>query len=96
VFRGVEPVAIKDIIAGMSNTVLIGECTRTKIPWTKPEDINIAFSPKLGDRDGFGSPHVGRAHFLMGDGSMKFVPTSVLLTILDGIFKRNTEYGIRV
>lgn len=88
-FRGAQPVSMKEITDGSSNTVLIGECTRTKIPWTKPDDIDTAFFSKLGGPDGFGSPHLGGSHFLMGDGTVRFVPTNMPQTTVDGLFTRN-------
>ncbi len=88
-FRGVKPVAIKDITDGLSNTVLIGECTHTKIPWTKPDDVDTAFFPKLGDPDGFGSRPDRGAHFLMGDGSVRFIPMSLSQATLDALYTRN-------
>ena len=60
-----------------------------KIPWTKPEDIDVAIFSKLGDPHGFGSPHVGGAHFLMADGSVKFASTSLPQATLDALFTRN-------
>ena len=89
VFRGAQPVSIQEVTDGMSNTVLIGECTRTKIPWTKPDDIDIAFFSKLGGPDGFGSRHDGGSHFLMGDGTVRFIPTNTPQTTVDGLFTRN-------
>ena len=88
-FRGARPVSIKEITDGTSNTILIGECTRTKIPWTKPDDIDTAFFSKLGGPDGFGSPHLGGAHFLMGDGTVRFVNTNTAQTTVDALFTRN-------
>ncbi len=88
-FRGARPVSIKEITDGTSNTILIGECTRTKIPWTKPDDIDTAFFSKLNGPDGFGSPHLGGAHFLMGDGTVRFVNTNTAQTTVDALFTRN-------
>lgn len=88
-FRGAQPVSIQDVTDGMSNTVLIGECTLTKIPWTKPDDIDIAFYSKLGGPNGFGSRHDRGSHFLMGDGTVRFVPTNTPQTTVDGLFTRN-------
>ena len=89
-FRGAVPVSIKEITDGTSNTVLIGECTRMKIPWTKPDDIDTAFYSKLGDPDGFGSPHEGGgAHFLMGDGSVRFLNAMLPQATVDALFTRN-------
>ena len=89
VFRGTVPVKTSDITDGTSNTVLIGESNRTKIPWTKPEDIDIAFHPKLGDPDGFSSHHDHGCHFLMGDGTVKFIPDTVPQKTVDAVFTRN-------
>lgn len=88
-FRGARPVSIQEITDGMSNTVLIGECTRTKTPWTKPEAIDIAFYSKLGGPDGFGGRHDAGSHFLMGDGTVRFIPTNTPQTTVDGLFTRN-------
>lgn len=93
VFRGTEPVTIKEILDGTSNTALIGESNRTRIPWTKPEDIDIAFHSKLGDPDGFSSYHDQGCHFLFGDGTVQFVRTTVDQAIIDGLFTRNGREG---
>ena len=88
-FRGTVAVTIKDFIDGTSNTVLIGESNRTKIPWTKPEDIDIAFHPKLGDPDGFSSYHEQGCNFLRGDGTVKFLRYDLPMTTVDALFTRN-------
>lgn len=88
-FRGTVAVTIKDITDGTSNTALIGESNRTKIPWTKPEDIDIAFHPKLGDPDGFSSYHDQGCHFLRGDGTVKFLRYDLPKATVDAVFTRN-------
>ena len=88
-FRGVKPVNVKEITDGISSTLLIGECTRTKIPWTKPEDIEIAIHPTLGDPKGFSGPHDGGSHFLVADGTVKFIITTTPQAIVDALFTRN-------
>ena len=89
VFRGTVPVKTSEITDGTSNTVLIGESNRTKIPWTKPEDIDIAFHSTLGDPKGFSSHHDHGCHFLMGDGTVKFIPDTVPQKTVDAVFTRN-------
>ena len=89
VFRGVKPVNVKEITDGTSNTLLIGECTRTKIPWTKPDDIEIANHPTLGDPKGFSGPHDGGSHFLIADGSVRFLSTMTPQATVDALFTRN-------
>ena len=88
-FRGDRPVTIKEISDGTSNTLLIGECTRTKIPWTKPDDVYIELHPVLGDADGFSGPHEGGVHFLMADGAVRFVNLTTAQAIVDALFTRN-------
>ena len=88
-FRGVEPVTLAEITDGTSNTAFIGESCRTRIPWTKPEDIDIAFHSKLNDPDGYSSYHDRGCHFLFGDGTVRFVINDIEQSILDGLFTRN-------
>ena len=88
-FRGTQPVELKEITDGPSNTLLIGESTRSKIPWTKPEDIDIAFHPTLGDPKGFSGPHGDGVMFLVGDGTVRFLSTKTPQAIVDALFTRN-------
>lgn len=88
-FRGTEVVTIKEITDGISNTLLIGECTRTKIPWTKPDDIDIELLPALGDADGFSGSHEGGVHFLIADGAVRFVKLTTAQETVNALFTRN-------
>lgn len=88
-FRGTQSVALSEFTDGPANTVLIGEATRTRIPWTKPEDVDIAFHARLGDAAGFSSPHAAGAHFLFADGMVRFVRATTPQTTIDALFTRN-------
>jgi hypothetical protein len=94
VFRGTEPIAIKEVTDGTSNTALIGETNHTRIPWTKPEDIDIAFHSKLDDPNGFSSHHDQGCHFLLGDGTVHFVSSHLRQEWLDALFTRNGAENI--
>jgi hypothetical protein len=89
VFRGAGPVDITDITDGTSQTVMIGEITDAEILWTKPEDIDVAKHPKVGDRMGFSSDHRGGAHFLVSDGSVRFVAESVPQATIEALYTRD-------
>ena len=89
VFRGSEPVAIKDITDGTSNTLLVGEVSNANIPWMKPEDIDVKLHPTIGAAGEFGSDHAGGAHFLMCDGTVRFLSTGINLQTLQGLFTRD-------
>lgn len=88
-FRGVEPLTKKEITDGLSNTLFIGESCRTSIPWTKPEDVDIAFHSKLDDPKGFSSYHDHGCHFLLGDGTVRFVNKNIHHEVLSAVFTRN-------
>ena len=89
VFRGSEPVAIKDIKDGTANTLLVGEVANSTIPWMKPEDIDVAMHATIGAAGGFGSDHAGGAQFLMCDGSVHFLSTAINLQTLQALFTRD-------
>jgi hypothetical protein len=89
VFRGVKPTAISDIPDGTSNTLLIGECGHARIPWTKPDDIEVSKHPKIGDPDGFSSYHRGGCQFLLCDGTVRFINLAISQSLLDALYTRN-------
>ena len=92
VFPGVKPIKVADITDGTSNTILVGESTRTRIPWTKPEDVFIDQHPQLGDRDGFSGQHtIGSdgVNVLLGDGTVKFLRTDLPQDLINALFTRN-------
>jgi hypothetical protein len=89
VFRGANPVTIKGITDGTSVTLMIGEVTDADILWTKPEDIDIAKHPKIGDRIGFSSDHYGGATFLIGDGSVRFLSDRLPQQTVDALYTRD-------
>jgi len=88
VFRGTQPVRITDISDGTSNTLLVGEAVGAKIPWMKPDDIDVAKHPTLGDRDGFSSDHAGGVNFLHCDASVRFISLQVNQQTLKALFTR--------
>ncbi len=94
-FRGTQTVTIKEITDGTSNTLLIGECTRTKIPWTKPDDVYIELHPELGDKDGFSGPHEGGIHFLMADGAVRWMNLTTAQATVNALFTRNGGESIQ-
>ena len=67
IFRGSQPVGIRDILDGTSNTPsMVGEAAKRQYSlWMKPEDVDIGAHPTVGDRDGFSSDHTGGVHFLL-------------------------------
>lgn len=89
IFRGAEPVALDDIPDGASMTVLVGETLGADIPWMKPEDIDIAVHPALGDKQGFSSPHNGIVNFLLADISIISVKATVDPQTLQALFTRD-------
>jgi prepilin-type processing-associated H-X9-DG protein len=66
-FEGVDGVKIQDITDGTSNTLLVVEA-RTPVPWTKPDDVDIA-----NVATSLGSKHPGGANALFVDGSVRFL-----------------------
>ena len=88
VFRGAEPVAIRDITDGTSNTLMVGEVTGTGIPWTKPADIDVSNGTQVGNPNGFSSRHVGGAQFVFADGSVRFIRENIAPQTLNGLFTR--------
>jgi type II secretory pathway pseudopilin PulG len=89
VFRGFEPVNLREITDGASNTLLVVEAADAGIPWMKPEDVDITKHPSLGDSSGFSSHHTGGVHGLMCDGQVRFIPNAIDPQTLKALFTRD-------
>jgi hypothetical protein len=88
-FRGSQPVSIREITDGTSNTIMVGEAAQSSIPWMQPADVDIAVHPSIGDPDGFSSYHVGGTAFLFADGSVHYIAQTVNLQTLKALFTRD-------
>jgi hypothetical protein len=89
VFRGADPVSLKEITDISSDTMLIADVTEVEIPWTKPEDIDIAQHPKAGDRFGLSSDHIPGFQAVFADGGVHFMNTSLDQATFDALYTRN-------
>ncbi|MCH8828173.1 MAG: DUF1559 domain-containing protein [Planctomycetes bacterium] len=86
VFRGPQPTRFRDITDGTSSTVMVGEASGAKIPWTKPADIDTDLQRGLNDSNGFQGPHKGGCYFVFGDGSVQFIPNETDKAELQKLF----------
>ena len=89
VFRGSESISIKHFTHGAATTLIVGEAVKSNIPWMKPEDIDVNQYPTIGGAAGFGSNDHGGAHFLLGDGTVRFISASHVPKTLQSLFAGN-------
>jgi prepilin-type processing-associated H-X9-DG protein len=78
----------QDFTDGLAQTVLVGESPRP-VPWTKPEDLR--FDPTiplsgLGSHHGY---HNNGFNALFGDGSVRFLKSTITPGVLESILSRN-------
>jgi prepilin-type processing-associated H-X9-DG protein len=78
----------QDFPDGLDHTLLVGESRRC-VPWTKPEDLPLDTRVPL---TGLGSHHGNHNdgfNVLFGDGSVRFVKSSITPETLEAILSRN-------
>ena len=72
--------AFRDVTDGLSNTFMVGEASKDFGPWGKGGESTIrpfVKKPYINGPDGIGSPFRGGSHFLLGDGSVRFVSENI-------------------
>ena len=79
-------VGVADVIDGTSNTLAVVESSKD-VPWTKPEDL--PFDPEARPAlYGAGSKHPGGFNALFADGSVRFLKSSIGLTVFKALITR--------
>lgn len=89
IFRKGNPLRMRDMKDGTSNTIMVAEASQANIPWTKPEDVDVELHGSLGDPAGFSSRHVGGFQALLGDGSVRMISSKLSQSTLDAIYTRD-------
>jgi len=87
VFDGKEGLGMRDIPDGASQTLLVVESAEA-VPWTKPDDLPIDADPARPLAKP-GSKHTGGFGALFGDGSVRFLKSTLDPKILHGLMTRN-------
>lgn len=89
IFRGSEPVSIREITDGTSSTLLVAEADGAKIPWTAPRDVNVdELGAAVLGPTGISSLHRGGFHALLADGSVRLISGTINLSTLQALFTR--------
>ena len=82
-------VKIREITDGTSNTLMVVEACQLNFPWMKPVDIDAKTAFKAGTPDGVSSYHVGGAHILLADGSVRYLSNNVDPRVFQALITRD-------
>lgn len=97
IFQGAEPVGMRDIVDGTSNTLLVVEVHGSGVSWMAPVDLSLdamQFQVNGGPTE-IRSRHPGGANVAMGDGSVRFLPVTVDPQTLRNLATRNDGQVVR-
>jgi prepilin-type processing-associated H-X9-DG protein len=93
VFSGSEPNSFRSVTDGLANTLMVVEAKPTQaVHWMDPSDIDI--EGYISSLTGRGSPgdhtnHVGGGNCAFGDGSVRYLSSSIDIETLRGLSTRN-------
>ena len=102
VFQGAEPVARSEITDDAGLTLIIGEASGVKVPWLKPQDLDVDLlwrrvtrgdpihdMDSMMDPKGFSSPHKGGTHVLCANGKVVYARNSLSNQHVHDMLTRN-------
>lgn len=91
IFEGEQPIGIRDITDGTSNTILVVEVDGQQVPWMEPTDLSLdqmQMAINAGSTEP-GSKHAGGMQAALADGSVRFITASVDPNMLRNLITRN-------
>lgn len=83
---------LKDITDKISETIVVGEMSRSGIFWTEPRDLNVtemSFTINDPNQIGLRSLHSVGVHVLFADGSTKFLSDQIDTKVLEALITIN-------
>jgi hypothetical protein len=87
IFNGDSSAGIRDVLDGLSATLMVGEVSELEIPWTKPEDVDVSHFPRINDPQGFSSKPNRGVNFLLADGAVRFLKETIDAETLDNLYR---------
>ncbi len=94
ILRGAEPVSIRDITDGTSNTIVgIDAGDDHAVVWTKPDDWE--FDPEPGIESIFRSHTPGGINAMFADGSVRYLPATIAPAVLRALLSRSGDEVIK-
>ncbi|MCA9122030.1 MAG: DUF1559 domain-containing protein [Planctomycetaceae bacterium] len=97
VFEGAQPIAIRDITDGTSNTILVVEVEGQQVPWMEPTDLSLE-QMQMAINGGLtepGSNHPGGFQSALADGSIRFIAATIDPNLLRNLITRNDGQPIQ-
>ena len=89
VFVGDQAIRVRDVLDGLSNTVLVVETTAEHaVPWMNPEDIDRA---TFLEASGEATHHLGGANVAFADGAVQFLASSMDPEVREELVTRDDQ-----
>lgn len=83
-----HPRSMRDFTDGTSNTVIVGDVSGDRGAWARGGKSTIrpmTAKPYIKGPDGFGGAHTGGGHFLLTDGSVRFISENIDPNVMEAL-----------